>query len=382
MLGTAQRRFSSVISLREFLPKFPSAVWGRIDFARIDPPFFTFLLRESVMKIGRESLLSVLESISPGLAAKEMTEQSACFVFEGRRVYTFNEEIFCQRDIDLPIHGAVRAKPLLDLLSKLQDDLIEIDQDGGELLIKAKKKKSGIRMESEILLRVDGIDEPDRWKSLHPDFPEAVAIVRSCASKDESLFIMTCIHIHPDFIEASDRFQIARYPMSTGVDESMLVRAESLGKIIGFGMTDVSVTQSWIHFANTEGLKISCRRFLEDYRDMSVFLEPGDVKKLTLSGSVAEAVDKAKIFSADNAGGDHLLISLSDNRMIIEGVGAGAWYKELQEVVYTGPPLKFSISPKLLVEVAQKSSDCGIDDRRLFIDTGKFLYVSCIEKAG
>ena len=186
------------------------------------------------MRVNREELLKVLQSVSPGLAAKEILEQSSCLVFLDGKVATFNDEVACSRKSPLDLTGAVKAKPLLELLGKLAEDDIEVEQSNGELLVKGKRRKAGVRMEAEVMLPVDAVEEPDEWMKLPAEFSEAVSIVHTCASGEESQFVLTCVHIHPEYLEACDKLQVVRYPLETGVEESTLVRAESLRKIVGY----------------------------------------------------------------------------------------------------------------------------------------------------
>jgi hypothetical protein len=335
------------------------------------------------MNISRASLLAELESVAAGLAERESLEQSSCFVFDDGKVMTFNGEIYCSRKTTLKgVRGAVKAKPVVDLLNKLTEDDIEVAQNSSELLIERsdKKRASGIRMESEVMLPIESLDDPKDWTPIHPDFTEAVSIVGSCASGDESQFVLTCVHIHPDYLEACDRFQIARYPIKTGVERSILVRSESLSTIVGFGMVDVCETNSWIHFRNQDGLTISIRRFMDDYVSLDSHLEITDFTKISLPGGLEEAVEKAEIFSSNNAVGNNVLVYLKQNRLSIRGEGASGWYMEVSDVSYDGPNLKFLISPKLLVEISKKSNDCGVTEGKLFIDGGKFRYVTCTHK--
>jgi len=333
------------------------------------------------MRVNREELLRALESVTPGLSSKEIQEQSNCLVFYEGRVVTFNDEISCSRESPLgDISGAVRATPLLTLLSKLTEDEIKIEQNESKLLIYGNRRRSGIRMEKEIMLPVDSVEVPDNWNPLDSEFSEAINIVNSCASKDESGFVLTCIHIHPDWVEACDRFQIARYPLKTGVEKSTLVRANSLKKIVGFDMSKICETKSWLHFKNSSGLFFSCRRYLEKYADLSEYLTDKGTTPIVLPGSLEEMVSKAEIFSGESAEGNYISVSLKSDKIRIKGEGAIGWYEEIKQVKYNGPDIKFSIDPKLLVEITKKSNECGIASDRLFIDSGKFQYTSCTEK--
>ena len=331
------------------------------------------------MRVGREELLRVLESASMGLASREILEQSTCLVFtQDGRVVSFNDEVSASRQSPLNgVAGAVKAKPLLELLSKLSEDELDVDQVGGELQVKGKRRKAGIRMEAEVMLPIETVDVPEVWRDLPTTFGEAVSIVHSCASAEESQFVLTCVHIHPEWMEACDKFQIARYPMETGVQESVLVRASSLKKILGLDMTEVSETGSWIHFRNPAGLVVSCRRYLDEYSQLDKFLSKEGTTPFSLPGGLEEALEKAQIFSAENISGNRVLVDMRSDRIVFEGQGSSGWYKEMKKITYTGEPLSFLIAPKLLLEVSKKSNECAVAAGRLFIDSGKFRYVTC-----
>src|SRR3990167_7007518 len=329
------------------------------------------------MRTNREALLKVLESLTPGLATREIIEQSSCLVFMGDgRAATFNDEVCASRQSPLKIVGAVKAKPLLDLLTKLVEDEIDVEQVNGELKVLGKMKKAGIRMEAEVMLPVESVEIPETWRPLPTEFSEGVSIVFPCASTEESKFYLTCVHISADFIEASDRLQIARYPVKTGVSESTLVRAQSLRKILGYDMTEIAETPSWVHFRNPAGLVLSIRRYLEDYPDLGRFLTSEGTIPVALPGGLEEVVSKAEIFSCEKAEGNHVLVDIKADRLMIEGTGATGYYKEGKKISYQGPPMRFSIAPKLLVEITKKSNECGVSTNRLYVNGGKFEYIT------
>ena len=331
------------------------------------------------MNVVKATFLGELESVDPGLATRETLEQSSCFVFDVGRVMTFNDEIACSMEVtDLKLQGAIKAKPLIDLLTKLDDETIDVEQKGSELLIKAaKRRKSGIRMESEVLLPVDAIDKPDIWRDLDPDFNEAVNLVVSCASKEESQFALTCVHIACSFIEACDRFQIARYHLKTGVKQSILIKAESLKKILGFDMTQVAESGAWIHFRNEKGLIISIRRYLDNYMTLDDLLEADESDAVDLPGGLEEVIGRAQIFSGDNAISNNVIVSLKTNQIVITGEGTSGWYKEMKDITYNGPPKKFMMSPNILVEMTKRSNTCKVADNKLIIVGEKFRYSAC-----
>lgn len=334
------------------------------------------------MRINREQLLRNLEAVVPGLATREAVEQSSCFVFRDGKVVTFNDEVACSTDCEVGFDGAVAAKPLVDLLGKLSEDVLDIapSESGGEIIIKGKRRRAGISMEAEISLPVGSVEVPDKWADLSPEFADAVGVVQQCASKDPNQFALTCIHITPDCVEACDNFQLARYPLKTGIRKACLAKRDSLKHVTGLGMTQVSETRTWVHFRNPTGLVLSMRREVMDYENLDSILDM-EGTPATLPGGLAEAVAKAEIFSAENSENNVIIVSLRPGELRIKGIGATGWYEERKQVKWEGESMAFSITPKLLIDITARTNECYIDGGRLKVDGGKFTYVTSLGKA-
>ena len=331
------------------------------------------------MKVNRENLLRVLNTVSPGLTPRELIEQSSTFCFKNGEVFTFNDEIACRMSSGLEkgFTGAVPAKPLKAILEKLVEDEIEITQEEGEVILAGKGRKAGVRMEAEILLPIDMVEKPEKWQDLHENFLEAISLVSQCVSKDESRTDLVCVHFHPKWLEAADSNHIARYKIPIGVSESTLVRGESLKHIGQLGVNEMAETAAWMHFRNPQGLIFSCRRYVEQ------FPEIGDILKLegssaTLPPGLAEAADKAAVFSEENVDDNFVRVELRSGKLRIKGQGISGWYSETKKIKYDGPTLAFLISPKLLQQIVKKHSDVIISADRLKVEGGKWCYVACL----
>lgn len=340
------------------------------------------------MKINREELLKQLESVLPGLSTKEIIEQSSCFIFKKETVHTFNDEIACSQKTLLKIEGAVQAMPLISILRKLKGEEIDIEtnEENTQLLIRNKKTREriGIHMESDITLPVDAVEEPKKWKTLSSNFADAVAIVQPCAGSNEAEFMMTCIHIAPEWIEACDNHQVSRYKIKTDIVKSTLVRKESLKHIISLDMTKFSETKNWIHFKNSTGLILSCRHFVaggeeEGYpsNDITKILKVKGVS-FVLPKGLKETVEKAEIFSSENVESNDIIVNLKAGKFKITGRGASGWYVKPKKTKYDGKPLQFTIPPKLLLELVQQHNECIISAEHLKVTGSHFEYVTAL----
>lgn len=338
-------------------------------------------------RIKRESFLHALERISPGLSAKEIVEQSNCFIFQDGQLLAFNDEVCCRTRSPLNgVTGAVQAAPLLNLLGKLPEEEIQVEAKETELVIHGKKRRAGIRMDAEVTLPVGAVEQPKKWNRLPDDFTEAIKMVGACAGQDESQFFLTCIHLHPQWVEACDNFQLCRWRLETGISAPTLVRHSSVRPITALGVTEFAETPAWMHFRTPgkAGLTLSCRRYLEDYNDLTRLLKVKGTRTQLPKG-LAVAADIAQVFSAEDPENNRVRLDLEADKVHVTGKGVSGWYTETRRLAYGGAPLAFLISPELLTVLVKNHSQCIVSPDRLKVKAGSYSYVACLirpEEAG
>jgi hypothetical protein len=329
-------------------------------------------------RVSRTDLLQALEAVQPGLSSTDVLEQSASFVFRKGKVITYNEEVYCRAKSPLPpaVLGAVPAAPLLAVLQKIPDDELDVSTAEGELRLAGKRRRSGVRM-AEPQLDLSAVDRPDGWRPLPDRFTDAVQLVQECAGRDVSQFLLTCVHVHPDYLEACDNDQFTRYLLKTGAAAPFLLRRDSVKHICKLDMTEVAETEGWVHFRNPDGLVLGCRRYAEDYPDLSGFLEFHG-ERMTLPRDLDKAAELAAVFSAENKEDDAVLVRLRDGWLQVKGVGASGWASDTKKVRYHGPVLEFRVGPAMLAQIANKHNDCEIGAGCLRIEGGKWTYLASL----
>jgi len=174
--------------------------------------------------VNREEFLGQLQSVTPGLSKRAIIEQSDHLIFKDGKVFTYNDEIACVQKSIVDFTGAIKATPLISILSKLavKDFWIDVKynefvirnghwdiQYCGKLIIKGHNFRYYFYIE-EIALPIKKLDRANGWKDLPDNFDEAISYVLPCAGDKMSQFNTVCIHIHPKFIEATDNHQAAR----------------------------------------------------------------------------------------------------------------------------------------------------------------------------
>ena len=333
-------------------------------------------------KVDREKFLMNLELLQPGLPPRESPEQSKSFVFSDGFISTFNEEVLCRCPsmLSKEIEGSIPSETFLNTLRKLPEKEITVEVNDSSLILKGSGRYSKIRMETEVKSAISDIEEPTEWKALANDFSEAVSTVHQCAGDDASQFVATCVHIHPEWIEASDRFQICRWPMETGLSKPTLVRKDSIKHVANLGITEFAETDSWLHFRNANSLTMSCRRYMEDFPELTQFLNvKGDTVKLPKE--LALAADLAYTFSKDNPESDRIQITLEPGWVKLVGTGIYGEHGERKRMNYEGKTINFLISPKILSSIVKKFPEGIIGQNQLRVNTEKYTFVACLFKS-
>jgi DNA polymerase III sliding clamp (beta) subunit (PCNA family) len=329
------------------------------------------------MKIDREALLRQLEIVAPGISNKEIVEQSSCVVFREGFILSYNDEVACRIPTEIELDGAIHANTLLETLRKMKEEVIEIQIEESQVVLVGKNKKIGVRREAEIQLPVDSIEPPGKWKKLPEDFSDGLEMVISCAGKDENKFSITCVQLHPEWVQATDDLQIAQYRMELPIEKFVLIRAATIKQVIPFGVTKVSVTDNWVHFRSPIGLIISCRQHIENFPDTEgLFSRSGE--RVRLPKALGEAADLAEIFSSQNADKNEITITLKPGKLVVYGEGNSGWSRETKKIKYDGPVIQFRAVPKLLRTVAEKHNDCEICDGILKVSGGNYSYISAL----
>lgn len=332
--------------------------------------------------VNREELLRRLDAVASGLAARgETIEQSSCLALRGGRVHTFNDETFCSGPTGLgkEIEGAVAAKPLQDLLRKLPDEEVSVSQSEGVLRVSGQASGTAeLRMESEITLQIDAVEKPEKWLPLPPEFGEAVGTVQHCAAGDGAeRFETTCIHVHPKWVEAADGFQLCRWKIKTGIETPTLVRQVAVRAVNTLDVSEMAETPNWLHFRNASGLTLSCRRYLDEYPDLTGFLKV-EGESVQLSKKLGLEADIAKTFTSEVKESDRVLVKIKDGKVRVVGEGvSGRYTSRARKVAFTGE-IAFYISPKLLTELVTKHSECVLSPDRLLVNSGKFRWCVCL----
>jgi DNA polymerase III sliding clamp (beta) subunit (PCNA family) len=322
------------------------------------------------MKIQKEELRKALEIVKPGLANKEIAEQTSSFAFIDGFVVTYNDSISIRHPIgDLGLNGAIRAEKMYKLLSKIKKDEIEIQIDKTELTITTGRAEAKLAIETEITMPILDIKKiTKKFQDLPDNFSQNLRFAMQSCSRDMSRPVLTAVHIREDGgLEGSDGFRLARIRGDGMPVADFLLPADSAAQVVKLKPARICLESAWVHFQNEEGTIISSRIFEDDVYPKVDHIFEFAGEELSLPKSIADILDRATIFSSDS---DHFLdqqvtVQIENNKAIISGECSTGSYKETANIRYEGEKIQFSMTPHLFKDILTETHECVVGEGRI-----------------
>ena len=331
------------------------------------------------MKIEKNKLKEALEIVKPGLASKEMIEQSTSFCFLGNKVVTYNDEISISHPIDLDLTGAVNAAELYAFVMKAKETELDLTVTDNEILIKSGRSRAGLKLQFEIKLPLEEIGQIKKWKKLPEDFAVGLKFAMGAASRDMSSPLLTCVQCKENTLIGCDNFRIAKFELSEKIPvQEFLLPADTATKVTKLLPGEIALSEGWVHFKTNTGTILSCRIFEDQYPDIEKYLK-GEGKGLTFPKNTNEILERAGVFAKRDHTLDEMIeISINKGRFQIKAESETGWFKETEKVDYK-EEIQFKITPYLLRDILNETLNGVIMENKLLFSSGNWKYMTLLK---
>lgn len=331
----------------------------------------------------KQDLISALEVVKPGLAVKELIEQSTSFAFVNGRVVTYNDEISISHPVEgLEITGAIQASALYEILRKLKQEEIQVTVTDTEVLLTAGKVKVGLILQTEIKLPITEIGEIKKWKALPKGFKRALQMAMFSCSTNSTEPVLTCVHVNQTIVEGTDGFRLYQATLDEACPvKEFLIPSTSAGTLLKFEPNKISMTAGWVHFMSDKtGAILSCRTFADKYPNVEHIVNAKG-KKITFPRSISAILDRASVFGKHSASvtDEEVHVILENNRIKISAKSDSGWFSETANVEYEGDKLEFNIMPSLLKGILSDTTTCIYNGLVLKFSGEGWLFVTLLK---
>jgi DNA polymerase III sliding clamp (beta) subunit (PCNA family) len=336
------------------------------------------------MKVNRAEFLSMLKKLQPGLSNSSVLDQSDRFIFLEDRVVTFNNRVSVSHSfVSGDIRGALRAKELVALLSKIGAKEVDLSLKDGKLFVKSGKSRAGIVLDSDITLPIDEVGIPEEWRPISEEILEAVGMCLFSVSKDMDIdpISLVCVHVNDNLVESCDNYRITRIPLIEGLEDELLIPADAAKAMITYAPIEYAVTDNnWIHFRTEDGLFFSCATMDEKYPSLDEILKVDGVS-ITLPEKLIGIMDKARIFSGEDSTSIHKIqVKLGSRGLVVRGEGPGGFFEEKSKVDYSGEELVFELYPDFTSQILKLTREVVLGDGVLKFEMNDFEHLLCCVK--
>lgn len=320
------------------------------------------------MKVNKKELQQALTIVKPGLANKELLEQTTSFAFMDGRVLTYNDEVSVSHPVgEIDFEGAVKAEEIYGLLSKLKKEEVDFETTEDTLEITCGRVKAGLKLEREIRLPIKKI--PKKWEVI-PDpkkFKEFVGLAMRTCSTDMSRLKLTCVYIGESLVIGSDGHKLIK---CKGLDlpvDSFLLPASSAVELLKTDPTHMTLEGAWAHFKNKDGTVFSCRLLEDDYVSMdsiNSILRFTKLETFKFPDRILEMLGRVHQLAKCKFVLDEWIdITVEDGKIKLyaRSEETNSWIEE-SATMKTLENFNFRISPSLFVTILGMTTMCTISD--------------------
>lgn len=335
------------------------------------------------MLVNKKSLQDALGIVKPGLAGKEVIEQSTSFAFIAGRVVTYNDEISLSHPVPgLELEGAIESDKLYQLLTKIKQEEIDLEVTDTEIIITAGKARAGLVLQTEIRLPLDDeLGKKGKWKVMPADFVRFVAMSISSCSTVSSKPLLNAVHVTKEgIIESSDGYRITHCTLSEELSvKTFLIPSKSARLMCQLNPVKIAEGNGWVHFKTEADTILSCRILESDaFPDTAPHLIVKG-SKIIFPKTITAIMERAGVFSKDTESNiDIIKVHIENKKLTIKATNSLSWFEEEVNTRYEGASVSFQIDPILLKGILNETQEGELTKNKLMFRGEGWEYMTTL----
>lgn len=336
------------------------------------------------MLIKKSQLQNALAIVKPGLAGKEVIEQSTSFAFINGRVVTYNDDISLSHPVEgLEIEGAIESDKLYQFLTKVKKEEIDLEIEGNELIITAGKARAGLVLQTEIKLPLDDeLGKKGKFKPLPELFLKFVAFCLPSVSNVASKPILQCIHVNKNgTIESSDGYRITHCELPEGEEmpvETFLLPGKTCSNLLKLQPVSIAEGNGWVHFKTAEKTILSCRIYEGKFPEtLKYLMVEGD--EVTFPKTISEVLERAVIFSGPETN-EKIKVILENKRLKVTSNSNLGWFEETVNARFEGEKIQFLVNAGLLKDIIKETQTGTVSNSKIVFKGEGWSFMAVLQE--
>ncbi len=332
--------------------------------------------------VNRLELINVLAKIKPGIADKEIIEQTDHFIFEKERIWTYNDQISISQKFNSNLIGAVKATEFYNLLDKIEDEELDITMMNETFLIQNNNILINININPDIKIKFSRKIDDKKWQKLPDDFIESLTMCIFSTSSNMMQPELTCLWVNDKTIFSTDRFRATKKEMNTGVKTSFLIPALVVQELKNYKVNKIYLEdEGWLHFIDDQNTMFSCRTFkdVKYLKQLEKYFEV-EGELIEFPDNLKSVIERVKILvTADFNTDKFISFTLYNNKLLCEAKGSYGSIKEKININYKGERICFKVNPDFFIDILTQIKSVIVGKTLLFQNQDKkFKHIICL----
>jgi DNA polymerase III sliding clamp (beta) subunit (PCNA family) len=339
------------------------------------------------MQIQRQPFTNKLTAVRPGLDKKEIFEQTTHFIFTGKAITTYNDQICISIPFESDFKCSVKAMDLYRIVQGLETDLLDLSLKNEKLVLQSTKTKASLSTIVDPEQTVEGLSETLRndclqkeWQKLPEEFLEAINLCIFSASTDATKGALTGLLLQGNNVFSSDHKRCSWFHMGEPiVSDPFIIEANHVKELVKFPIDRYQLHENWVHFGTEEGVMFSCRRLLGEYKDIKWIFEDTEglevAARVKLPDDLKKSVKMLEHMAETETTKLHVKIELKEDQMIVSAKKERGEAERVIPISYRRDPASFRIDPSFLTQILDKTTTLTITDTRVYFKSGTFKHV-------
>lgn len=334
----------------------------------------------------REELVSAFKLLLPGIeTGTPLLEGADNFMFCDNWIRSNNGRVTVSYPFDSELEGSVRAIEFLRILEKM---------DGDELTLTIEKETLEIECgDATLSMRIlplpshAGLDVPDEWQPVSPDFMQAFKLSSISVSSNPILGILSGLHVNGNDMLACDNYRASWYVMKEPMD-SFVTTAEAAKHISKFDIVGYHVGESDVAFRTKDGVIYTCSKVSGMYPSEKIkelFTNAKQGETFLLPKKLIDSAERAALLaSMGESGTEYISLKGTKKSIVVTGEKNFGKFKEKVKLNdgESFPDGILDFNPKFLqavLKITNQMYDAG-DNNMIFIaDNFKHLMGLVVE---
>lgn len=289
------------------------------------------------MKVKTKELLNALDNCFPIINHNNELQELNSFIFYRNFIISYNEKVCILFPFNFDIQGAVRAKEFYKILSKIEQEDLDIIEEQSKYILKTKNIKIEFdKLSISISNFLDSlIDMNKNWNSLDKEFKKGINNVLLSNFID----ILEGVFIEKNIFYSTNRKIIKRYEVEQSIFEDSVWLNQSFCNLIkDFDFNSYFLQNEWMFCKDDSGF-IVCSKLLDKSKYPIEVLKKiilnYDLEKLiwfNLPDGLIKALDRVSVFYEKDNNNMNVILNFNKNGIIVKGEQSFANYYE--EIVW------------------------------------------------